>query len=308
MQKLRKIILKISVIITLSLCIFSFAYALDDYTVLAPLPGTTKCPNGSTPAAVTVDKTTGKTTGGCQTDFSTYLPGLFNLLIGVAAVLAFIEITYGGIAYMTTDAISGKGKSRERIENALWGLLLVIGSWVILNTINPNLLNFNLNMATPQTQGQDTIVSGATASGADLLSGATLAADTSNRNSLAQEGINVNNPPCTASKTQNCTNVDILTPAMISSLGTLKSSVCSGQSSCSITITGGDEGTLHNTGTTHGNGSTVDLSPTGVLNSYLGNTNPANGTKISKGGMTFTYETPGATAATTGSHWHVTKP
>ena len=97
MQKFSKIFIKITIALTLMFAVFSFAYALDDYTVLTPLPGTTSCPDGSTPTAVTINQTTGKVEGGCQTTFQKYLPAFFNLTIGIAAVLAFIMITWGGM-------------------------------------------------------------------------------------------------------------------------------------------------------------------------------------------------------------------
>ena len=118
----------------------TFAYA-DSYVVLAPLPG--------------IGNNTAKTT-----DLSTYLKEIFNLSIGIAAVMAFVMITFGGITYMTTDAISGKTKGREYITNALWGLLLVIGAWVILYTINPQLIDFSLIVPTPKTTSTgDTVTS-----------------------------------------------------------------------------------------------------------------------------------------------------
>ena len=50
----------------------------------------------------------------------------------------------GAIQYMTTDAISGKEEGKERITKALLGLLLAVGAWLILSTINPDLLGTGL--------------------------------------------------------------------------------------------------------------------------------------------------------------------
>ena len=96
------------------------------YTPLAPLPGTTN-EEGTT-------------------DIQTYLPGVFNLAIGIAGVLAVLMIIIGGVQYITTDAIQGKSEGKERIRNALWGLVLVLVSWILLYTINPKLTVFNLNI------------------------------------------------------------------------------------------------------------------------------------------------------------------
>lgn len=95
----------------------------NTYIPLAPLPG-------AAPA------------GG--TGFNTYVKGMFALLIGIAAVLAVIMIVIGGIQYMSTDAISGKSEGKEKITQALYGLFIAMACWLILYTINPNILNFDV--------------------------------------------------------------------------------------------------------------------------------------------------------------------
>ncbi|MGM0482737.1 MAG: fibronectin type III domain-containing protein [Patescibacteria group bacterium] len=73
-------------------------------------------------------------------NFTQYMVGMVNLLIGVAAVLAIIFITIGGLQYITTDSISNKESGKETIQNALFGLLLALASWLLLYTINPDLV------------------------------------------------------------------------------------------------------------------------------------------------------------------------
>ena len=97
--------------------------AQTDYELLAPLPGYVE------------DITTA----------GPYIEGIFTLIIAVAVGLAVLMIIFGGIKYMSTDAIGGKSDAKSTIQNALWGLLLAISAWLILNTINPDLVNFNLN-------------------------------------------------------------------------------------------------------------------------------------------------------------------
>ena len=86
---------------------------------------------------------------GATVELATYLPGIFRLSIAVAGALAVIMIVVGGVQYLSTDAISGKSEGKERIQNALVGLLLAIGSFVILNTINPATVSFNLSIKRP---------------------------------------------------------------------------------------------------------------------------------------------------------------
>lgn len=85
-------------------------------------------------------------------NLSTYIVGMFQLLIGVAAALAVVMIVIGGIEYMSTDAIGGKSDGKKKIENALWGLALAISSYLILNTIDPSFLNSDIDVASQQQQ------------------------------------------------------------------------------------------------------------------------------------------------------------
>jgi len=61
----------------------------------------------------------------------------------LAGIFAVFMIIWGGFEYVSTDAISGKSAGKEKIEGALWGLGLALGSYLILNTINPELLKFS---------------------------------------------------------------------------------------------------------------------------------------------------------------------
>jgi hypothetical protein len=77
--------------------------------------------------------------------FSKYMNIMINLLIGFAAVLAVIMIVLGGLEYMTSELPSAKGNGKERISNALLGLVIALGAWALLNTLNPLLLNVCLD-------------------------------------------------------------------------------------------------------------------------------------------------------------------
>lgn len=108
--------------------IFAEEPAPTSYTLLAPIPlGTDNAP---TPTATT----------------ATFLPGLFRLIIAIATGLAVIMLIYAGVKYISTDAFGGKEEAKGIIEDALWGLLLAMSAWLILNTINPNLVNFDLRI------------------------------------------------------------------------------------------------------------------------------------------------------------------
>lgn len=92
--------------------------------------------------------------------FAGYLNIMINLIIGICAVLAMIMIVMGGIQYMTSELVSSKQAAKESITNAILGLLLALGAFALLNTINPNLLDIglgNLPTATVEVDGEQGI-------------------------------------------------------------------------------------------------------------------------------------------------------
>lgn len=78
-------------------------------------------------------------------DLASYLSTAYSVLLTLGALIAVITFTIGGVVYMTSDAVGKKSAAVERMKAAVWGLLLLAASYLILQTINPNLLNFNLS-------------------------------------------------------------------------------------------------------------------------------------------------------------------
>jgi len=79
--------------------------------------------------------------------------GFFIVSIGVAALLAVIMIAIAGIQYMGSDAYSSKSDAKDRIRSAVIGLLLILGAFLLLYTINPDLVNLDPLQNVQQIQG-----------------------------------------------------------------------------------------------------------------------------------------------------------
>jgi hypothetical protein len=76
--------------------------------------------------------------------------------IGIVGIIAVGMIVYGGILIAwNTESIDKRGKGREMITSALTGIAVLFGSYLILNTINPELVKFNLaaNLPTSTSPG-----------------------------------------------------------------------------------------------------------------------------------------------------------
>ena len=98
------------------------------YVPLEPLPG--------------VDQTG-------QANFADLIKGFFRLLVNVGAFVAVTVLVIGGITYMISEAAVTKLVAREKIKAAFWGLAILAGAWLILNTVNPELLTFNRDFLNP---------------------------------------------------------------------------------------------------------------------------------------------------------------
>lgn len=72
------------------------------------------------------------------------LSGILNLIfvwgIRIVIALSIVFVVFGAVQYMTTDAIYDKTEGKQRIQAAIGGLILALVSWLILNTINPDIL------------------------------------------------------------------------------------------------------------------------------------------------------------------------
>lgn len=89
------------------------------YTPLEPIPGS----------------------GGAPTDFCTLLNLLFKVLIYLGGMIAVLFLVLGGIAYMVSEVVDKRSTARERIKSSVIGLVILLSTYLILFTINPNLVN-----------------------------------------------------------------------------------------------------------------------------------------------------------------------
>lgn len=72
-----------------------------------------------------------------------YVAAIYRYAIPVAAVLATVIIMIAGIAWMVSGGVGQIATAKQWIQNAIVGLILLLGSYVILSTVNPDLVSLN---------------------------------------------------------------------------------------------------------------------------------------------------------------------
>lgn len=85
-----------------------------------------------------------------------YFESIFNFVLATAAILAVIMIVVGGLQYIGAAGNPNKiTDAWDRIYWAIVGLILALASVLILQTINPDLLelDFTVNESSCETEG-----------------------------------------------------------------------------------------------------------------------------------------------------------
>lgn len=78
------------------------------------------------------------------TDFNNYLQTIINICIAVTATLSVIMLIIGGLQYVFSSVSeTTKKDAKERITNAILGILIVLSGYLILSTIDPKLLKLD---------------------------------------------------------------------------------------------------------------------------------------------------------------------
>lgn len=90
----------------------------DKYKLLAPFAGFTEAPD----------------------NIGEYLNKIFMIAIALCGALAVLMIIISGVQYMGDESIFGKTNAKQGIQNSLFGLLIALSAYALLNTIDPRLL------------------------------------------------------------------------------------------------------------------------------------------------------------------------
>jgi hypothetical protein len=73
-----------------------------------------------------------------------FVNAMFKAALAIGAMLAVLQLARAGIYYMGSDVWARKEQGKQLMRDALIGLLILLGIWMILNQINPQLLNLEI--------------------------------------------------------------------------------------------------------------------------------------------------------------------
>lgn len=130
---------------------------IDDPAPEVTQTGVPSTSGGFVPLTVIPGLTDMQPTAGGLADF---FNNLYKYLIGLSAILAIIMIIWGGLEISTQDSVSKNQNGKERIYNAIFGLVLVLSPVLVFSIINPSILNLSLNLPALDTKTGDLIPSG----------------------------------------------------------------------------------------------------------------------------------------------------
>lgn len=73
-----------------------------------------------------------------------YLNKIYMLVVGLGALVAVIRIMWAGVMYSLTDIVDKKAKAKEDIKQVLFGLAILLIPFIVLYTINPDLVKLDI--------------------------------------------------------------------------------------------------------------------------------------------------------------------
>lgn len=250
---------------TLFVALFFFAFSVG---ILAPVSGA----DAATGLQYTLLEKIPGFTGTDGSDLPGYIKAIYKTALVIVTLSAVLMISIGGFMYLTSAGnTSAMGTAKSVIFDSLIGLAIALTAWLLLNVINPDLVNITLNglspVAVPAPGAAVSVTPPPT-----VAAGEPWPSDASERSAISP--ITVNAANCATKGQTGCTS--LAGSAAISALQALNTAC----GSCGIVVSGGTECWLHGNGscadTHHNQGDYAIDFHHGAVDTYI----TANGTKI----------------------------
>lgn len=86
-------------------------------------------------------------TQGLPTNLGQLIQQIFTWSLALLGIAVFVMIFYAGFLWLTAAGNTARvGEARSRITNAVFGAIILLSSYLILNTINPNFVKNTFNL------------------------------------------------------------------------------------------------------------------------------------------------------------------
>ncbi len=119
----------------MSLYVPAYAQTPVTYEPLEPLPG--------------VDQS------GSAESLQGFLIYIYRVLFTIGGMIAAVSFVVCGVIIMFSEVAGKRKEAKNRVWAVFWGLIIFLIAWLILYTINPNLLDFNFRLDTTNIRAPD---------------------------------------------------------------------------------------------------------------------------------------------------------
>lgn len=224
---------------------------------------------------------------GTNNQYSNFIPyaiNLVNTILTLAVLLSIVVFAYGAISYMFSAVPGIKTESSERMRSAIWGLLIALSAWLILWTINPDLIEFKIDLGqtgVPSTNNPSGLPINTNRSTTDYTQrlegvgwyGPVPANEFEVREELRSEGFTINDDDvCKEGDVRNCrTYVGGLTDETKQGTIDLMDDCKTKGYDCKMRISAAAEQGGHSSNSSHYTGRAIDISHQGTDKQYFEN-------------------------------------
>lgn len=83
----------------------------------------------------------GQQSGAPQTDLVTLVANIIKIVLSLLGVIFVVFVIMSGVQWMTSDGDKGVKAAKERLTNAVIGLVIIVSAWAITNFVVSSIQN-----------------------------------------------------------------------------------------------------------------------------------------------------------------------
>ena len=91
-----------------------------------------------------------------SSELGSCISDIYTWSLSIVGIVAFVQIVFAGVLYLTAAGNATRvSEAKSKISNAILGIIILFSSYLILNTINPDLVGGSFNL--PDFSGSETV-------------------------------------------------------------------------------------------------------------------------------------------------------